>query len=240
MAVFAISDPHLPGGEPENKSMAVFGTRWHDYIGRLEKNWRAVVGNADTVILPGDISWASTLDGALDDLRFIDSLPGKKLLGKGNHDFWWSTLSKMRGFLHENGIFSIDFLQNNAYRADDLIVCGTRGWFFDEESQADVYTADHEKLVMREAARLELSIGEGLRLSGGDASVLRVFLHFPAVFGNEECTPVIDVLERFGITDVYYGHIHSSSPFPSVIFCRGIRFHCVSSDALGFAPILVR
>lgn len=240
MAVFSISDPHLPGGEPEAKSMTVFGARWHDYIERLEKNWRAVVSDGDTVILPGDISWAMTLDRALTDLAFIDSLPGKKLIGKGNHDFWWSTLSKMRGFLRENGIFSIDFLQNNAYAVENFIVCGTRGWFFDASDQAAVYDTDHERIIAREACRLELSIKEGLKLSGGDASPIRVFLHFPAVFGGEECAPVVDVLTRYGITDVYYGHVHSSAPYPSVISHRAIRFHSVAADALGFTPILVR
>lgn len=240
MAVFAISDPHLPGGEPEAKSMTVFGERWHDYIVRLEKNWCAVVSATDTVILPGDISWAATLDEALGDLAFIDSLPGKKLIGKGNHDFWWSTLSKMRVFLRENGIYSIDFLQNNAYAVEDIVVCGTRGWFFDASDQADIYDTDHEKLVAREACRLELSIKEGLKLSGGESSVLRVFLHFPAVFGGEECSSLVRVLEQYGITDVYYGHVHSPTPPPPVISHRGIRYHSVASDALGFTPILVR
>lgn len=240
MAVFAISDPHLPGGEPVAKSMSVFGERWRDYIVRFEKNWRAVVSETDTVILPGDISWAATLDGALGDLSFIDSLPGKKLLGKGNHDFWWSTLSKMRGFLRENGIDSIDFLQNNAYAVEDIVVCGTRGWFFDASDQAAVYDTDYEKLVAREACRLELSIKEGLKLSGGDSSVLRVFLHFPVVIGGEECSELIDVLERYSVTDVYYGHVHSPSPPPPVISHRGVRCHIISSDALGFTPLLVR
>lgn len=240
MSVFAISDPHLPGGEPDAKSMAVFGERWRDYTSRLEKNWRAVVSSGDTVILPGDISWASTLEEALGDLSFIDSLPGKKLIGKGNHDFWWSTLSKMRAFLQENGISSIDFLQNNAYAVEDLVVCGTRGWFFDASDQADVYTADHKKLVLREAARLELSIKESLKLSGGDPSPIRVFLHFPVVLGDEEASDLIDVLERYSVTDVYYGHVHSSAPPPPVIRHRTLRCHIISSDALGFTPLLVR
>ncbi len=240
MAVFAISDLHLPGGEPESKSMTVFGERWRDYVSRIETNWRAVVGEDDTVVLPGDISWAMTLDGALDDMRFIDSLPGKKLIGKGNHDFWWATLSKMRGFLRENGFFSIDFLQNNAYAADGLVICGTRGWFFDERSQADVYDTSCEKLIAREVARLELSYAEAMKLSGGDASRIRVFLHFPAVFGSDECRPITSALYRLGVGEVYYGHVHTASPFPLTRTHGGIRYHCISSDALGFMPTLVR
>lgn len=240
MAVFAVSDLHLPGGEPELKSMTVFGTRWHDYIARIERNWRAVVGEGDTVIIPGDISWASKLEAALDDLLFIDSLPGKKIIGKGNHDFWWSTLSKMRAFLHDNNIFSIDFLQNNAYYVENLAICGTRGWFFDKSSQADVYTAEHEKLVFREAARLELSIKEGLKLSGGSTDALRVFLHFPAVFGNDEASLIVDILERYHISDVWYGHIHSSTPVAPVTLHKGIKYHIIASDAVNFTPILVR
>ncbi len=240
MAVFAISDPHLPGGEPESKSMAVFGARWHDYISRFEKNWRSVVSKNDTVIIPGDISWAMRLADAKDDLLFLDSLPGKKIIGKGNHDFWWVGLSKMRSFLSENGIFSIDFLQNNAYKVEDLIICGTRGWFFDESDQADIFDTSHEKLILREASRLELSLNEGLKLSGGDVSPIRVFLHFPAVFGEKQCTPIVDTLLYFAVTDVYYGHVHTATPFPELSVHRGVRFHSVSSDAVGFMPKLVR
>ncbi len=240
MAVFAVSDLHLPGGEPESKSMTVFGARWHDYIARLERNWRAVVGENDTVIVPGDISWASKLEDALVDLSFIDSLPGKKIIGKGNHDFWWSTLSKMRVFLNNNNIFSIDFLQNNAYSVENFVICGTRGWFFDKSSQADIYTADYEKLAAREASRLEFSIKEGLKLSSGNVDVLRVFLHFPAFFGNDEAASIIDILERYRISDVWYGHVHSSAPVPSVMLHRGIKFHIVSSDAVNFTPVLIR
>lgn len=239
MAVFAISDTHLPGGEPESKSMTVFGARWNDYITRLEQNWRAVVSESDTVVIPGDISWASTLDAALVDLTFLASLPGRKIIGKGNHDFWWSTLSKMREFLRKNGISSIDFLQNNAYSVENVTICGTRGWFFDEASQADVYTANHEKLVMREAARLELSIKEGLKLSS-DRDKLQVFLHFPAVFGNEECRPIVEVLKLYEVSDVWYGHIHSALHFPPVFVHDGIRFHLIASDAVNFTPVLLK
>ena len=133
MAIFTIADLHLSTHETTNKSMEVFGRRWERYTERLKQRWEAVVTDADTVVIGGDISWALTLEEALDDLRFIDALPGKKILLKGNHDFWWCTMQKHRHFFEQHGIRSISFLFNNAHEVGDFVIAGTRGWFQDDD-----------------------------------------------------------------------------------------------------------
>ena len=156
MSVFVIADLHL--SSDGSKSMEKFGSRWTGYMQKLEKNWRAVITDADTVIIPGDISWSLKLEDAVDDLRFLDSLPGSKLIGKGNHDFWWSTASKMNAFFEKNGIKTVRMLYNNAYALDHCIVCGTRGWFVEEGQQNTVGDVDYSRIVNREVIRLRMSV----------------------------------------------------------------------------------
>ncbi len=220
--------------------MAVFGSRWQNHVERIERAWRAVVSEADTVVIPGDVSWAMTLDEAIEDLHFINSLPGKKILGKGNHDFWWTSLSKMRSSLCDHGIDSIDFLQNDAYLSDGLAICGTRGWFADRASQADVFTADFDKLAAREAIRLDLSISAALSLCRGDYRCVRVFVHFPIVYGGDVCEEMLDVLKKHNVSEVYFGHIHSPSASTAVFTHDGINFKLISADALGFSPTPIK
>ncbi len=239
MSLFAISDLHLPGGTGINKSMAVFGARWHDHVSRIKKNWRAVVTESDTVIIPGDVSWGMSFDDAMADFRFIDSLPGKKIIGKGNHDFWWQSLSKMRARLAAEGIGSIDFLQNNAYNAEGLAIAGTRGWFADAASQADIFETDYKKIANREALRLDTSIKAALALSSGDPAYVRVFLHFPAVFGGDVCSEILDVIKAHGVTEVYFGHIHSPSASTACDSSHGVNSRLISADALGFSPVRI-
>ena len=147
MSLFSIADLHL--SLSVNKPMDKFGSRWTNYTEKIEKRWRAVVGPDDTVIVPGDISWAIDLDQALADLSFIHALPGKKILGKGNHDYWWSTIRKMESFIVQNNLSSIRFLQNNAFVVEDYIVTGTRGWYL-EEKQQTAQNADFAKVAARE------------------------------------------------------------------------------------------
>lgn len=169
MAVFTIADLHL--SHTTNKPMDVFGAKWEDHVNRLEANWRETVGAGDTVVIPGDISWGMRINDAEEDLRFIERLPGKKIIGKGNHDFWWATMKKLYEFRERAGAYSVEFLFNNAYRAEDFIICGTRGWF--PESN---YGADDEKIVNREAERLRTSLfggrsAESRRCGCGNARV---------------------------------------------------------------------
>ena len=174
MSIFAMADLHLPLSV--NKPMDIFGARWQDYVNKIKKNWCAIVNDDDTVIIPGDISWAISLDEAKEDFAFIESLPGKKLLGKGNHDYWWSTMSKNRSFLAENGFKSIDFLFNNAYEVEDYIVCGTRGWYIDEKLQnVSNGNVEYEKIVAREASRLRMSLDEAVKLKGDSNKEILVF-----------------------------------------------------------------
>ena len=188
MSIFVLADLHLSTDSRTCKSMEVFGARWQDYISKIEKNWNAVVGEDDTVIVPGDISWATRLEDAESDLRFLNSLNGKKLIGKGNHDFWWTTATKMYAFFEEKGLSSISILYNNAYIVEDRIICGTRGWFPDQTRQVTVGEVDHAKIVNRELTRLNLSLDAAVKLrdehlaTSGEELPISVFLHFPPVW----------------------------------------------------------
>ncbi len=237
MSLFVIADLHLSSDGA--KSMEVFGARWTDYMNKLRRNWCAVVNQDDTVIVPGDISWALRLEDARNDLLFLDSLPGRKLIGKGNHDFWWSTASKMRAMMAENGISTIDFLYNNAYFLEDCILCGTRGWFVEENMQHTVGDADYEKIVNREVIRLRIGLEEAkkLRALHGETLPILVFLHFPPVWNGFVCREIVDVLHEYGIKTCYFGHIHGAYHMPRTQEFEGIEFVLCAADALRFSPM---
>jgi len=207
--------------------MDIFGG-WHDYVSRLKENWERVVSPDDTVVLPGDISWAMDIKDCAEDFLFLDSLPGTKLIGKGNHDYWWATVNKMTGFLNEKGIDSIRFLFNNAYLCGDISVCGTRGWFFDAQENED-----NAKVIAREAGRLKTSIEKGLFLGGKPV----VFTHYPVVMDDKICEPLFEVLKNYGIERCYFGHIHADRSGRLADFTHdGVRFSLVSADFLDFTP----
>ena len=238
MSLYVISDLHLSTNETTNKSMEKFGTKWKDYHAKLEKYFRAIINDDDTVVIPGDISWAMTLEEAKSDFKFLDSLPGTKIIGKGNHDFWWSTASKIYSFFKENEITTIKLLHNNAYLLDDCIICGSRGWFYDEKQQKTVGDVDYEKIVAREAQRLEISLKEALEIknAGNDLPIL-VFLHFPPVYADCVCDKILDVLKKFEIKTCYYGHIHNNYSIPRQFTFDEITFTMVAADYLNFAPM---
>ncbi len=226
MSIFAIGDTHLTFST--DKPMDIF-RGWTDYVERLEKNWRAVVGEDDTVVIPGDISWAMSLEQAKKDFAFLDALPGKKLIMKGNHDYWWTTKRKMDTFLSENGFVSLSILHNNAFRVGDFTLCGSRGWFFDAENS-------DSKVLLREAGRLDMSIEEGKKLGGE----LIVFLHYPPVMSNMRCNEMMAVLKKHGIERCYYGHLHGESTLRAVKeTVDGVKFSLVSADFLEFCPKLI-
>lgn len=238
MSLYVMADLHL--SSDGSKSMAVFGSRWVDYMEKIRKNWCAVINEEDTVIIPGDISWALKLEDTLEDFRFLDSLPGKKLIGKGNHDFWWSTVSKMTAFLEQNGLSSIRFLYNNAYRMEDCIVCGTRGWFLEENQQNTVGEVDYSRIVDREVIRLRLSLEEAKRLqteSEEKPLPILVFLHFPPVWNGFVCREILDVLHEFGVKSCYFGHIHGAYYAPRMTEFEGIELILISADFLQFSPM---
>lgn len=242
MSLFVLSDTHL--SLSSGKPMEVFGPRWEGYVRRIEENWRAVVKKNDTVIVAGDVSWGMSLEEAEADLRFLDSLPGRKLLGRGNHDYWWTTKAKMDRFFGEKGFTTLGILFNNAYKIDRFIVSGTRGWYYDKKTAPE--GADFQKIVAREAGRLSLSLAEARKLrenaeKEGETGLTDVaFFHFPPVFGDFVCRPLVDMLKEHGIKKVYYGHIHSAAfVLPSFEF-EGMEFSITSADHLAFTPRLVR
>ncbi|MBR0443331.1 MAG: metallophosphoesterase [Clostridia bacterium] len=239
MALFVLSDPHLAIAHAE-KSMEAFGSRWQNYVERIEKNWRAVVSEGDTVILPGDISWGMTLDDARDDFAFLDTLPGQKLIGKGNHDFFWSTAAKMTRFFEDNGFSTLRILYNNAYMIEHMIVCGTRGWFLDEKQQRTVGEVDYEKIVNREAGRLRLSL-DAARAQQAEHGMLEIipFLHFPPAFGEFRCPQMMHILSEYGVRRCYYGHIHAPVAPSAPVEIDGIRYILCAADHLRFTPLPV-
>lgn len=233
MAVFTIADLHL--SHTTNKPMDVFGAKWEDHVNRLEANWRETVGAGDTVVIPGDISWGMRINDAEEDLRFIERLPGKKIIGKGNHDFWWATMKKLYEFRERAGAYSVEFLFNNAYRAEDFIICGTRGWF--PESN---YGADDEKIVNREAERLRTSLLAGEALKAGDAAAeTLVFLHYPPAYGGVRCERICEVLHEYGVKRVFYGHIHGARREKLVYQIAGAESRLIAADFVDFRPVRV-
>ena len=240
MAIFTIADLHLSTLDSTNKSMEVFGKRWTDYIHKLESNWKRLIDDNDTVIIPGDISWALSLEEAISDLKFIDSLPGKKILGKGNHDFWWCTMKKHREIFEKHDIKTIDFLFNNAFEIEDIIVAGTRGWYYDEDAANAPDNADFAKLTNREQLRLRTSLNSASILkSNSPEKEIVVFMHFPPYWNGKASENIIAVLKEYGIRRIYYGHIHGNYTVPPVFEYDGIEMNIISSDYLDFIPKIV-
>ena len=225
MSIYTISDLHLSFGA--EKPMDIFGG-WQNHTIRIEKNWKHLVDEKDTVVLPGDLSWGLKIDETKPDFEFLNSLPGKKILLKGNHDLWWGTAKKMKEFLNENNFTTIDFVFNNCVIAENFAICGTRGWFYDD-------TSSDKKVVLREAGRLKTSI-EAAKATGFEPLV---FLHYPPVFGNQICEEIFSVLKEMDIKKVYYGHVHGAGRNNIVNEYDGISFKLVSSDCIDFTPFCV-
>ena len=233
MALYAIADTHLSLLVP--KPMDIFGNRWKGYTEKLSSLWKNIVKESDTVIIAGDISWGITLDESLDDLRFIDALPGKKILLRGNHDYWWSTPSKIRAFFEENGISTISILQNDSLICENTLICGTRGWYSDEASAKE--DADFDKITAREALRLEMSLESGV--NKGDYDEIIVLTHFPIVFGDFVSREMLDILHKYNVKRAFFGHIHGKYALPKSFTYEGVEFSLVSADFLDFRPKLI-
>ncbi|MBR3681485.1 MAG: metallophosphoesterase [Clostridia bacterium] len=237
MALYTIADLHLSTLDATNKSMEVFGGRWQDYTARLKAGWERLVTEADTVIIPGDVSWALSLEEAVSDFKFIDALPGRKIIGKGNHDFWWMTMQKHRALFDLHGIRSIDFLFNNAHEVEDFIIAGTRGWYYDEDNKNAPDNADFKKLVAREELRLRTSLRAAAQLrEKSPEKEIVVFTHFPPHWAGRSSDGMIEILKEYGIRRLYFGHIHGSYAVPPVTEHEGIKMHLISADYLSFVP----
>ena len=227
MALYAIGDLHLCLGAP--KPMDIFGGAWIGYMDKL-KAGLSVIGEDDTTVLLGDLSWALGLQEATADFSWVNEIPGRKIILKGNHDYWWSTAAKFTKFCHENGFSNLMLLNNNSYEYDGVAICGTRGWFFEEERSGE----HDEKVFRRELMRLEASLK-----SAGDMPKM-VFLHYPPRYKGYTCEPILEMLAKYDVRSCYYGHLHGASHGLSMEgVWDGITFKLVSADRLNFNPYCV-
>ena len=229
MSIYVIGDLHL--SFKENKPMSIFGDNWEGHEEKIKNNWIENVKEEDLVILPGDFSWATYLKDTDMDFEYLNKLPGKKLLLKGNHDYWWTTVTSMRNFLKENDFENIDFIYNNSYEFEDKIIVGTRGWSQTED-------AEDKRLSKREALRLELSIQDGIKTYGEDKEIV-VFMHYPPITNSNltknETNEFIQILQKYNIKKCFYGHLHGASIKEAVEGEHfGIDFKLVSADGLNF------
>ena len=243
MSRYVLSDTHL--STTENKPMDIFGARWTGYTDKLRTRWNKLVTPDDTVVIAGDISWSMSHTDALSDLKFLNQLNGTKIIGRGNHDYWWTSLTKLNKLCLENGLNTLKFLYNNAYAAEDFIICGSRGWYIDESNRKMPQEADYQKIVAREAIRLELSLEEAVKLrekmlaEDGISREILVFLHFPPDFRGYICREIVAVLQKYGIKRCYYGHIHGVYDIPRSEVSGGIRYTITSADFLDFTPLII-
>ena len=229
MAIYAIGDLHL--SFQENKPMSIFGENWKNHEEKIKEDWLSKVNEKDLVILPGDFSWAMDLKNTYLDFKYLNELPGEKLLLKGNHDYWWNTVTKMRKYLQENNFKNIDFLYNNSYEYENKIIVGTRGWTISNEEE-------DKKLIQREANRLEYSIQDGIKNFGNNKEII-VCMHYPPItiseVRNNESTEFIKVMQKYNIKRCIYGHLHSIAIQEAVEGnVYGIELKLVSADALDF------
>ena len=224
MALYAIGDLHLSLGT--DKPMDVFGGAWTGYMEKLREGL-SVIGPKDTTVLLGDLSWALDLSQAREDFGFMAAIPGRKIILKGNHDYWWTTAAKFYKFCGENGFEDLWILNNNCYFYGDIALCGTRGWFFEEDRSG---THD-EKVFRRELCRLEASLK-----AAGDREKY-CFLHYPPRYRGYECREILDLLKQYGVSRCYYGHLHGDShKLAREGEFDGVEFHLVSADYLDFRP----
>lgn len=224
MALYAIGDLHLCLGAP--KPMDIFGGAWVGYMDKLQEGISRIQPD-DTTILLGDLSWALDLPSAKADFAWIDNIPGRKIILKGNHDYWWSTATKFYKFCNENNFSNQYILNNNCYQYDEWAICGTRGWFFEEDRSG----AHDEKVFRRELIRLETSLQ-----AAGDMPKL-VFLHYPPRYKGYECPEILELLKRYDVRRCFYGHLHGGSHGLAIEgVWDGIDFKLVASDRLNFQP----
>ena len=225
MSLYAIGDLHLSLGS--DKPMDVFGGDWDNYIEKIKSGF-SLVGQDDVCVLCGDTSWAMSLEESIADFRFICGLPGRKIILKGNHDYWWTTSTKMKSFFSQNDIMDIEILNNNCFFYEGTAICGTRGWLTEGETD----TPHNQKIMARETMRLRASLQ-----AAGDAEVKLCFFHYPPRFKNMVCQDIIDVMNEFGVRKCWYGHIHGIGHRYAVTGeVEGIDYQMLSADYTGFVP----
>lgn len=229
MSIYTIGDLHLSFSQ--NKPMNVFGDNWNGHADKIRKNWIDKVKEEDYVILPGDFSWAMYLKDTYKDFEYLEKLPGNKILLKGNHDYWWGGISKMDEYLKENNFSNINFLYNNAYLIENVLIVGTRGWNLTDSEE-------NEKMLNRECIRLKLSIDYGINKFGNDKEII-VFMHYPPISNlnliHNEKNDFINIMKKYNVKRCFYGHLHGNSIKEAI---EGnyfdINFKLVSADGLDF------
>ena len=237
MSIYVIGDLHLSFNNP--KPMDIFGSNWANHTEKIKNDWLKKVKSDDTVLLLGDFSWAMNIKDAIQDFEYINNLPGKKILLKGNHDYWWTTVTSMKNFLKENNIQNVDFLHNNSFEIENKVFCGTRGWVLNPNEE----TVNATKMIARECNRLKISIDEAIAKYGNNKEII-VCLHYPPimqanVFKNET-TPFMEVLKEYGIKRCYYGHLHGDSIKNAVEgLVDGVELKLISADGVDFKLTLV-
>ena len=224
MSIYAISDLHLSFGS--DKPMNIF-RGWDNHTEKLKANWNRLVKADDTVILPGDFSWGLKLNETLSDFKFLEGLNGKKIILKGNHDLWWSTVKKLKEFLNQNEIHSVEVLFNNTIIAEGHAIAGTRGWFYDDKAD--------KKIIAREVGRLEKSLTEAEKTG----LPILCFLHYPPVYNGEVCEEIFAVIKNHNIKKVYHGHIHGAGLNNATKEYEGVEFKLISCDCVDFTPVFI-
>ena len=229
MSIYVIGDLHLSFSQ--NKPMDIFGKNWEKHDEKIKNDWLSKVKKEDCVVLPGDFSWATYIEDAYLDFKYLNELPGKKILLKGNHDYWWTTVTSMKKFLEDNKFCNIDFLYNNSLEYEDKVFVGTRGWSFQESENS-------RKMINRENQRLELSIQDAIKKYGNNKEII-AFLHYPPLISKNllenNCLEFYKTLKKYNIKRFYYGHLHGKSHAEAVIGnVEGIDFNLVSADYLDF------
>ena len=229
MSIYVIGDLHL--SFIQNKPMDIFGKNWEKHDEKIKNDWLSKVKKEDCVVLPGDFSWATYIEDAYLDFKYLNELPGKKILLKGNHDYWWTTVTSMKKFLEDNKFYNIDFLYNNSLEYEDKVFVGTRGWSFQESENS-------RKMINRENQRLELSIQDAIKKYGNNKEII-AFLHYPPLVSKNllenNCLEFYKTLKKYNIKRCYYGHLHGKSHAEAVIGnVEGIDFNLVSADYLDF------
>lgn len=234
MSIFAIGDPHLSFSPEVDKPMDVFGNEWKDHGDKIKKSWLENVSKQDTVVIAGDISWGLKLDEAMPDLEWIDALPGRKVMLKGNHDLWWAGISKLNSLFDD-----MTFLQNSHFECEDVMICGTRGWIC---PGSDGFTDADRKIYDREVLRLGYSLESAAKAASDSEKEIIAFTHFPPTNEKKQPSGFTQLMEQYGVKNAYYGHLHRKETYKRGITgnLNGVNYQLISADRLGFELLKIK
>ena len=237
MAIYALADLHLCLSNPD-KSMAICWGSWADYVERIKANWESIVTDEDTVLVSGDISWATYIEKAEEDFRYISELPGRKLLSRGNHDYWWTTMKKMEEFFASKGFNDLEFVRTNIKEAEGCLITGTRGWMI--ETKESIEGSDNRKIYEREKLRIQMCL-DVLNEADPDHSKKHILMiHYPPVTAKQDFTEFAEMMAEGGVDICVYGHLHGKAhkkAFEGKI--GSCEFICTSADFVGFTPVRI-